>query len=359
MRKLKTVVCGSTFGQFYLEALSRDKERFELCGLVAGGSERSKKCAGNYGIMLYDGIEALPEDIDLACVVLRSNVLGGKGTELAVELMKRGIHVLQEHPIHPKDLILCYKTAKEQQVFFQTGNLYANLPEVRKFTRCARELNKLQKPAYINVRMAAQVSYPGIEILMQAMGSIHKWSLKSSVKDNGPFVILSGTLDDIPVTFEIHNEIYPQDPDNHMYLLHSISFVYKSGRLTLEDTFGPVIWNPRMYVSTELYERGKVTGNFPEYMSEVSASVLGEFESNSFQKLMEDVWTEAVLEDALSIRGFILNEGNYACKAQREVACSQIWNDITRDMGYAKMIENCKHCVVTAKELETVIEREA
>lgn len=355
MKKLKVVVCGSTFGQFYLEALARDTQRFELCGLVAKGSERSKKCADIYGVKLYEGIDDFEEDIDLACVVLRSNVLGGRGTDMAIALMKKGIHVIQEHPIHPKDLMLCYKVAKENLVIFQTGNLYANLPEVKKFALCAKYINNIQKPAYINMRMAAQVSYPGIDILMQALDSIHNWELKCEMKENGPFVILNGTIDNIPITFEIHNEIYPKDPDNHMYLLHSISFFYESGRLLLEDTFGPVIWNPRMHVSTDLYKRGKVTGDVPDYMNELSASTLDEFDGYTFKELMEKVWTKAVLEDLLSIRAFIVKEKKFAQKAQREILCSQLWNKITKDMGYAKMIDDCVHCVVTKNELEKII----
>ena len=83
MQKIKTLVCGTTFGLFYLEALQRLNDKFELVGILANGSERSKRCAANYNTTLYTDIDQVPKDIDLACVVLRTRALGGKGTEIA------------------------------------------------------------------------------------------------------------------------------------------------------------------------------------------------------------------------------------------------------------------------------------
>ncbi|SPX51632.1 thiazolinyl-S-HMWP1 reductase [Klebsiella pneumoniae] len=84
---LKVLVCGSTFGQFWLAALQRYPLRFKVVGLLASGSARSRDCAQRYDIPLYTDIASLPEDIDLACVVLRATVMGGAGSVLAQQLM--------------------------------------------------------------------------------------------------------------------------------------------------------------------------------------------------------------------------------------------------------------------------------
>lgn len=89
--RLRTLVCGSRFGQFYLEALKALPEQFELVGLLVKGGKRSKKCAERYGIPLYTEVDQLPADIDLACVVLRSGLMGGIGTEFSLKLLERGI----------------------------------------------------------------------------------------------------------------------------------------------------------------------------------------------------------------------------------------------------------------------------
>jgi len=65
---------------------------------------------------LYTDLNDLPRDIDAACVVVKSSVLGGKGTDLAIGLMNKGIHVLLEQPVHHNDLSemeLGWKKAKE------------------------------------------------------------------------------------------------------------------------------------------------------------------------------------------------------------------------------------------------------
>lgn len=107
--KIRTLVCGSRFGQFYLEAVKALPEQFELVGLLAKGSERSRQCAARFGVPLYTDAAQLPGGIDLACVVLRSGVMGGGGSELALALLERGISVLQEHPVHHKDMAACMK----------------------------------------------------------------------------------------------------------------------------------------------------------------------------------------------------------------------------------------------------------
>ena len=63
-RKLKVIICGTTFGQFYMDAISRLKDIFEFAGIFAGGSKRSVMCAESYGVPLYTKFEDIPSDID-------------------------------------------------------------------------------------------------------------------------------------------------------------------------------------------------------------------------------------------------------------------------------------------------------
>ena len=50
MRKLKSLVCGSKFGQFYIDAISKMKECVEFIGIFSNGSERSRLCAEKYNV---------------------------------------------------------------------------------------------------------------------------------------------------------------------------------------------------------------------------------------------------------------------------------------------------------------------
>lgn len=100
----RVVVVGAKFGEVYLNAFLQSRPGLQLAGLLARGSRRAQQLAHDFGIPLYTRLEQLPEDIDIACVVVRSTVAQGEGSQLAAELLKRGIHVVQEHPLHPDDV---------------------------------------------------------------------------------------------------------------------------------------------------------------------------------------------------------------------------------------------------------------
>jgi thiazolinyl imide reductase len=70
----------------------------ELVGLLAQGSARSRELAHAFGIPLYTSPEQITEMPDIACIVVRSTVAGGTGTQLARHFLTRGVHVIQEHP---------------------------------------------------------------------------------------------------------------------------------------------------------------------------------------------------------------------------------------------------------------------
>ena len=86
MKQYRVLVCGTNFGKFYLSALLKDNHGFCLVGILAKGSKRSKTIAGELGVKLYTSVEEVPETIDIACVVVKSTILGGRGTSLSMEL---------------------------------------------------------------------------------------------------------------------------------------------------------------------------------------------------------------------------------------------------------------------------------
>ncbi len=339
MHKIKTIVCGTTFGLLYLEALKKLGDKFELIGILAKGSERSKRCAANFNCTLYTDTEQVPKDVDLACVVLRSRALGGKGTEIANYFLDNGINVIQEQPIHPKDLEICYRSALKHGVYFQTGNVYSHIGSIKNFAQLANKLNEIHgKPLYMNLSFSPQVSYPLMDILLKALPDIRLLRLNNNIKV-GAFRILTGTLDQIPLCMEINNEVFPKDPDNNMHLLHSIMFMYESGHLSLQDTFGPVIWNPRLDIPTKLYNYGKVQSDIPEYMHENTAYILGQYNSKTFKDIITTIWPEAVRQDLLLVYKGIGDKKQIYDRGQQEMLCSKKWNEMTKFLGYADIMK--------------------
>lgn len=330
-KKLRTIVFGSTFGQFYLEALKL-LENFEIVGLFANGSERSQQCAELYNIPLLTDInEIKAEEVDLACIVLRSGVMGGKGTEFAIQCMEKGIHVIQEHPIHHQDLCTCLRIAKANRVHFITGNLYIHLPAFKRFQKVANYLLQTRKILYLDIALATQVSFPLVQMIIGLLNNPRPFEIMHVIKEDAPFQIIVGKWGNIPLTLRAHNEVNPNDPDNHQHLLHSISIGCSGGTLSLTDTHGPVVWKTQLHVPTK--------GLLKEYdvsqsnLDEKSTLILGPKTTMSYKNILKKLWPKAIAEDLKQMLAFIKNEQNPSQRVHLELLCTQQWQQLTSALG--------------------------
>ncbi|MCT4585690.1 MAG: Gfo/Idh/MocA family oxidoreductase [Peptostreptococcaceae bacterium] len=339
MKKYNVIVCGTTFGQFYIEAI-KTSNNLNLVGILAGGSERSIKCAQFNNVPLFKNIDELPDDVDIACVVIRSGAIGGIGTDLAIKLMNKKIHVIQEQPMHPKDLQNCYKASMKNKVNYVVGNLYPNMMEIKKFIECAKFLNENDKLLYARASFAPQVSYPAMKMLLEAMPSIRNINLENVSKSKeAPFDLFTGYIGDIPTTVEYQNYINPSDPDNHMHLLHSITFVYESGRLVLSDTFGPTIWHPKMHVENSLYDRANLKDKYPKHLKDNTVNFLDLFEEKTYENVITNEWPKAIYKDLMSLVSLIEKKTNYMKLSQKELLCSTNWSNLTKHFGFANLVD--------------------
>jgi thiazolinyl imide reductase len=351
--RIKTIVCGSTFGQFYLNALTALPKQFELVGLLAKGSERSKQCAEHYGVDLYTEIAQLPDTVELACVILRSGSQGGRGTDLALQLLERGIHIIEEQPIHYRELASCLKTARQNGLHFRIGNLYVQLSAVRRFIACARDILEQQDALYLDAACAIQVSYPMIRILSETLPTLRPWKISNVTKDNGPFQIVSGTLGNIPVTLRIHNEIDPKDPDNHLHLLHNFTIGVEGGRLSLIDTHGPLVWHPRLHVAYSHNLFNDLLTSAPAHLDEDNTQTLGPADTTSYKEIFMNQWPAAIGRELSAIGEMIRGSDNKgAAGVQQELSCAELWHDLTDALGYAALRSNCKYQPLSADILK-------
>lgn len=349
--KIKTIVAGTTFGQFYMKALEYMSDRFEFCGILAGGSKRSERLAKEYQVPLYKNVDDLPEDIELACVIIRASALGGKGTELSLALMNRGISIIQEQPLHHKELSECFRCAKKNGVFFHVGDLYVNLPAVRQFTAAAKELMKKQQIVYIEVSCSTQVSYPLVDILCHIFPTMRPFRIKKSDNESGPFHILTAEITKIPTIFLIHNEMNPDDPDNFMHLLQRITVGTTAGRLCLYDSHGGVTWHNRLHVPTSLYSEGALNQKLPDNLYQNSRYQLGDLPEMRYSDIIGIEWPKSIARD-LDIY-CQLKEGKLKrpVLASRELIASEIWHSITNELGYATLQYSLEYESITVADL--------
>ena len=57
--------------------------------------------------------EISKENVDAVCVVVKSSIVGGNGTDIVMQLLEKGIHVIQEQPIHSEEYKKCLIIAKK------------------------------------------------------------------------------------------------------------------------------------------------------------------------------------------------------------------------------------------------------
>lgn len=66
-KRLRIIVCGVGFGQFYIRAIDKIKCKYKLVGILSRGSEWSKQWTKKYGVILYTDIDEItwPDSIKL------------------------------------------------------------------------------------------------------------------------------------------------------------------------------------------------------------------------------------------------------------------------------------------------------
>lgn len=325
----RVVVCGTTFGQSYLTAVAA-LPGFELAGILGTGSERSAKTAARLGVPLWMDVSEVT-GVDVACVVVRSSAMGGPGSELARELLARGIHVVQEQPIHHDDLVESLKVARRHGVRFRMGDLYAQLPAVRAWAGAACEI--AQKPRYLEASCAVQVSFPLLHVLGEALGTLRPWRF-AKVATSGPFTVVTGEIGGVPLVLRVQNEIAPDDPDNHMHLLTRATIGFDGGGLALHDAHGPVSWTPRLHIPPE----ARTSFDFSATHLDEGTSVLSG--SGTYRDFLKTVLPRAIGRDLVAL--------GTERPEQYHLALCQMWRDLTGELGYASMLHDVAHRPVPA-----------
>ncbi len=346
---LRVLVCGTTFGQVYLEAFRRPDSPFRLAGILAAGSSRSLSCAAHYDVPLYTRCEDLPPDIDIACVVIRGALLGGTGTDLALKLMERGIHVLQEHPVGHDELAECLRKARQSRVQYQLNSFYHHLQPVRAFIRAAQTLLARRDAFYIDAAAAMQVCHALLDILRITLGKIQPfdvvaaaWRAPTMRPAAAPVRLrsLEGVFAGLPLTLRVQNQIDPADPDGSASLLHRITLGTSAGELTLASTHGPLVWTARPAIPTVVRNAGAMSlfalhdppGGDP------CTAVLGPTAQVGQYQLYRSYWPDAVSRALLEMRRSILRDDDPLPRGQAQLSLCRAWQKIAHELGPPEFI---------------------
>jgi thiazolinyl imide reductase len=336
------VVAGTAFGRIYLDGVAASAD-FILVGVLARGSDFSRECADHYGVPLFTSVDEVFDqvpDVDVACVVVRSGAIGGPGTTLAQAFLRRGIAVLQEHPVHADEIADCLRTARAGGTAYAVNTLYPALRPVRRFLAAAAVLRRHQRLEFIDAACNSQVAYPLLDLLGRVAGGLRPWTFAEAHTATGqPFQILHAVLGGIPVTLRVQNQVHAEDPDNHSFLLHRITVGCEGGVLTLADTHGPVLWNPRLHSLRDATGRLVMAGPGTERLAVPSTIVLGDEPPLTYHDVFADLWPDAVTTSLRSLRRDIEEPSRRMASGQWAMGVSRAWSDLTARIGLPDLIE--------------------
>lgn len=345
---LRVVVAGTSFGRVYVDAVRSRPDRFTLAGLLARGGEYSRRYARTLGVPLYTSVAELPGEVDVACVVVRSGATGGPGAELAQHLLRRGVHVLQEHPLHAAEIEDCLRAARAGGAAYAVNTLYPYVRPIRRFLAAAAALRRRGPFRFIDAACNSQVAYPLLDVLGRAAGRLRPWSfgapcpvdaeLAALATARQPFESLHAVIGGVPVTLRVQNQVHPDDPDNHSLLLHRISIGAEGGVLTLADTHGPVLWNPRLHAGRDETGRLILSGPGTDRLGVPSTVILGEDRMWTYHQVFAELWPEAVAAALCDLARDIGRPSRRARAGQWALGVARAWHDLTARIGLPELI---------------------
>ncbi|MYT29249.1 MULTISPECIES: Gfo/Idh/MocA family oxidoreductase [unclassified Streptomyces] len=350
---MKVVVCGTKFGQVYLEAFRGATGPYELAGVVGSGSGRSRACAEHYGVPLYTRVQDVPGEVEAACVVVGSGLLGGPGAQLAKEFMDRGIHVLQEHPLHHDELADCLRHAHRSGVQYRLNSFYPHLAPVRRFLAAARELLRLRPVLYVDAACGFQVAYALFDIVGRSLGGLRSWALSEHPQLPSvvrrmtalevPFRSVDAVLGGVPATVRIQNQMDPSDPDNYAHLLHRVTLGTEAGSLTLVATHGPVVWSPRPDFPHDVRDPSAAphfaVGKEPDpHLTVGSGRIIGPAGTPGYHEIFHSVWPAGVRTALDELRAAVRAGEDPRRAGQYALALCRLWQEVTERLGPPELI---------------------
>ena len=248
---MRILVCGTNYGSSYVRAIGKGRSSHQLVGVLSRGSRRSLELARACNVPHYTSADALPVGgVDIACVAVPTQT----GIDLIIKLLRRGIHVLAEHPIEPHHLEEVLNEAAKQGVYFHLNSHYSDIDIVATFlTRCTVARSR-QAPLYISALLNPRTLYSCLDIVAQAVGGLNPYSFcrleerdrqlpeTASTTAHPIFTVLQGELGGIPAVMQCQSYVSREDDASAAQVSHQIMVGFADGNLLLCEASGPVLW---------------------------------------------------------------------------------------------------------------------
>lgn len=242
--RLKLLLCGSNYGASYVPALDGPTSAFELAGVLAKGSERSVRLAAAKNVPLWSRVEEVPDDVAVAVVALPSPA----AETVTAQLIRRGVHVLMEHPVDAEVLRDVRQVANAANIVQHVNCHFAELSAPRAFIEeCTRRLER-GAATYASIVTAARSAYATFDLLGRALGGLSdpvlEQELTSTVSPAAyPFASFRGAIQGVPVRVQCSGSAGAADDGSDSPVPQRIEVGFADGHLMLLGPAGPVVWS--------------------------------------------------------------------------------------------------------------------
>ncbi|CAM4110392.1 Gfo/Idh/MocA family oxidoreductase [Helcobacillus massiliensis] len=308
----RVAVIGATFGAHYARALRTPSAPAELACIVGAGGRRSAALAADMDVPLRS-IEEIGE-VDAAVVAVRSALVGGAGDEITRQLLGRGIAVLQELPIHSRDVAESLREARRHGVGFAVNPFYPHLAPVRAFITRTAALQQHSTVHRVLARTCTQTLHATLFVLAQALQGPPPRSAEVFPGRTGHLVRMDWAGSEVDLL--IASRLDPDDPDNLAQPLMAYTVSAEDGELQLDHPHASCRWLPRPHVCE----------GWPLHPDAPSSVVLPPTKEPTIGAALTELWPEAIaraLERVL---------GTPTLPDQRTLAVLRLWESISAEL---------------------------
>lgn len=327
------VVVGTDFGRTYLDALHRaDQSQLHLTGILGLASSRTLACAQHYQVPAWTDIAAVPDATALACVVVGGTLNHKPGTDLARQLLRRGISVLQEHPCTTAEIAELSRLAHQTSCVYAVQCHYHWLPAMRRMVQAAQVLGTTHPPEHLSITTSRVMLTAATQLAATVAGSFALTDLTVD-RPSGPLTQVGGTLGQIPIRVAVQNTYHPLRPDTGARTELAAAVTYPSGVLTLLSPQGPLIWTPRLHRpagyddTVTISELDDPTLDLPAALDLTGAS------PPLRRRQLADQWPTAVLHGIITTLGLRQDRAGAAAHTQRILGVARVVDSIQTAIG--------------------------
>jgi thiazolinyl imide reductase len=273
-----------------------------------------------------------------------AGIAGGKGTEIATELLGRGVAVLQEHPMHHDELVKVGSLAVRNRTVHQLSTLYPYTDNVGRFINAARALRSEQSLLYADITCAVQFKFSAFDIVCRILDRLRPWSFESLPQTPGsngmqsPWRSIQGVLGGLAVNIRLQNQLHATDPDNYSHAMHRITLGTASGSLVLTDTNGPILWFPRPHIPLSI-QQAEEPDECVDPALDLAACTIVHAGSGDWRDVIGRQWREAARRAVALVRRRV--EGTREpYDSQYYLTLARVLHDFDKTVGPPELIRD-------------------